>query len=390
MRAWVAILIMGMMLGSNLSEAIQPPPKQARAVIPVGRVSAAEAIQRIEAHMKTLDDKRTAMDALYNRSGAFQTITAAYQRNGANQWATDQYTGSAGDGLYLTWDVVSQFYSEHYNALKDSLWDIQHNNQKTVATEKLTYLDQGMAAWLSKEKEVQVRMQHITDNKGKIGAASGRAHELWDRRNDSTFAHQQYEDANAQYYHLGSIDDILVKAVREIGYKTRLFSATTQPAAFYENYMRTSDHLPVKADFQAAPTHQVSDLSGDWQGWGTVKIDKNKGTYTDTFGGNPGWLELTPTALRQYRGRWGEPGRSGTMEVTVNEAGTQARVQWKADPNSQVGPIDGGVSTWQRRQPETAHSQPKECSFQPVPNRNKPTLQSYAPFKNAHWQLGGD
>lgn len=179
--------------------------------------------------MQTIADRQAAMTALYDYKPSIKTMTDAFLRNGASPWATEYAPNAGQNGLYLTWDTVQQFYGAHYDALKGSLWDIQMKQVPTVAKADLTYLDNGMRAWLSKEKEVQVRMQHFTDTKGKVGAALGKSHELWEHRNDSDYAHALYEEADAQYYHLQDIVGVLNTAVREIGYKTRLFSAITVP-----------------------------------------------------------------------------------------------------------------------------------------------------------------
>ncbi|HEY9685371.1 MAG TPA: hypothetical protein V6C52_00190 [Coleofasciculaceae cyanobacterium] len=196
--------------------------------IPTDSVSATEAVKQIEAHMKTIAERKLAMSALYDYKPSVATMSEAFKRNGANQWSIDQYAANAGqNGLYLTWDVVARFYDAHYEALRQSQWDIQMKKMATVKKADLAYLDQGMAAWTSKEKEVQVRMQHYTDTKGKVGAAMGEAHENWRVGHDDPYLETRYQAANAQYHHLDDIAGTLNTAVRDIGYKTRLFSAIT-------------------------------------------------------------------------------------------------------------------------------------------------------------------
>jgi hypothetical protein len=214
---------------------IQPYPALAKPVskpavsqpnIPVGSVSATEALKRIEAHMNTIAKSKAAMMALYGYKPSIATMTEAFQRNGANQWAIDQYASTWGqNGLYLTWDVVANFYIAHYEALQQSAESIQTKKSPSVPKEDLSYLDQGMSAWVFKEKEVQARYRDYLDTKGKSGAAIGLSHELWAHKNESAAAEARYNEADGRYYHHTRIASSLDKALREIGYKTRLFSA---------------------------------------------------------------------------------------------------------------------------------------------------------------------
>lgn len=198
----------------------------AQAKIPPDSVSAAEALKRIETHMKTIADRKAGMSTQYDYYTATATMTEAFRRNGANQWVIDQYAGSWGqNGLYLTWDVVQQFYGAHYDALKDSAGNIKMKHLATVKKSDLAYLDQGMTAWNSKEKEVQVRMQHILDTKGKMGAEAGISHDNWRAAHDDPYMEALHQKAEAQYHHLKGIVGTLDSAVRNIGYKTRLFSS---------------------------------------------------------------------------------------------------------------------------------------------------------------------
>lgn len=81
-----------------------------------------------------------------------------------------------------------------------------------------------------------------------------------------------------------------------------------------------------------------------------IHILGKRGTYTDTYGKKPGWLKFDRVGGRKYSGTWGESGRSGTMQFEVNAEGSQARVNWKTDPSSAVGPILSGQDTWNRLQ----------------------------------------
>ena len=205
--------------------------KTAKLKLSAGMISAQDALNRIAVHMQTIQDRKTAMSDLYDYHPSVQTMTDAYRRNGANQWAIDRYAANAGqNGLYLTWDVVGRFYDAHLQALKDSAWEIKITKRMAPVPENLiTYLDRGMAAWAAKEKEVAVRFQQYTERKAIAGSILGQENDLRPYKNNDPQAQARYENLESQSTQLNTIIPFLDNGLREIGYKTRLFSAINAP-----------------------------------------------------------------------------------------------------------------------------------------------------------------
>lgn len=99
------------------------------------------------------------------------------------------------------------------------------------------------------------------------------------------------------------------------------------------------------------------DLSGKWSGfeagsdWGWVTIQGNRGTYTDTYGPEPGKLEFRRTGRNAYSGTWGESDkRHGTMSFIVSADGNKITGTYKADKDCTIDPeYNKGVILWVRQ-----------------------------------------
>jgi len=87
------------------------------------------------------------------------------------------------------------------------------------------------------------------------------------------------------------------------------------------------------------------DIAGEWQGeeWGRVTLkatgeDEYVGTYTDTFGQQPGQIRLKWSRVeRRYNGTWKESdARLG--EISVRLVGEEVRGAWTADAKSKINP----------------------------------------------------
>lgn len=93
-------------------------------------------------------------------------------------------------------------------------------------------------------------------------------------------------------------------------------------------------------------------LDGRWDGgadWGEVIINDLQGTYSDTFGSDPGHIQLTAVTDTEFTATWNEQGtaRFGTMELTLESNDTVSGT-WTADPASTISGSSGGLLLWER------------------------------------------
>jgi hypothetical protein len=93
-------------------------------------------------------------------------------------------------------------------------------------------------------------------------------------------------------------------------------------------------------------------LDGRWDGgadWGEVIINDLEGTYSDTFGADPGEIQLTAVSDTEFIGTWNEQGtaRFGTLELTL-ESNNKVSGTWTADPASTISGSSGGLLLWER------------------------------------------
>ena len=87
------------------------------------------------------------------------------------------------------------------------------------------------------------------------------------------------------------------------------------------------------------------DIAGDWQGeeWGRVVLKATgegdyAGTYTDTFGQQPGEIRLRWSRIeRRFNGTWRE-GDDRVGEISVRLVGNEVRGAWTSDPKSKINP----------------------------------------------------
>lgn len=100
----------------------------------------------------------------------------------------------------------------------------------------------------------------------------------------------------------------------------------------------------------AAPASASTPIDGKWVGnWGDVQIDGETGTYSQTFSGGVGNMNLRHTSDGSYEGTWGESdARHGTMTIELGSDGRSITGQWAPDPDVTVGTKEGGTIEWTR------------------------------------------
>jgi hypothetical protein len=92
-------------------------------------------------------------------------------------------------------------------------------------------------------------------------------------------------------------------------------------------------------------------LDGRWDGgsdWGDVIINGLEGTYSDTFGADPGDIRLTKVSDTEYTGTWAEgTDRFGELRLELQSSGVVVG-EWTADPDSAISGSSGGLLRWER------------------------------------------
>lgn len=246
-RTFLTLVLAGLLglgfMGVNGPAQAAPKTKQIQgkatktATAPAGMVTAAEALKRIRTHMATITQHKDAMAAKVEYKPSIETMTEAFRRNGASQWATEMYASTWGQNyLYLAWDDAKPFYTAHYNALQESERDITNKKKPFVRQADLAYLDQGMSAWKSQEEQLQKQFAQGADLRGKQARLLGERQVVFQRKfqtaDEATrkMLERQYEQLSKQAdQYLNQAGDIYYKQIRQIGWKTRLFSAITSP-----------------------------------------------------------------------------------------------------------------------------------------------------------------
>ncbi len=92
-------------------------------------------------------------------------------------------------------------------------------------------------------------------------------------------------------------------------------------------------------------TAEPTDISGEWtgEGWDRVTLKltgtaEYEGTYTDTFGKQPGKIELKWSRIeRRYNGTWSED-KERFGKISVREAGGEIRGAWTTSRDANVNP----------------------------------------------------
>jgi hypothetical protein len=192
------------------------------------------------------------------------------------------------------------------------------------------------------------------DKSGKqLGAPSN--HEFWDFDVPKGATKEVVRGASKDSFPAGT--EVIEVGVTAVGFKNGVKAADLSFAPDKRpmggGAPAAAAAAPAAADgaaTSAAPAGAAdyTDLTGAWiSDWGGVKIDGNKGSYTDTYGTGPGRLEFTKTGDHAYACNWGESKkRHGTMNVTLSKDGRKLTGKWFVDGDSTIGKKGGGPINW--------------------------------------------
>jgi len=116
------------------------------------------------------------------------------------------------------------------------------------------------------------------------------------------------------------------------------------------------------------------DLSDKWSGiesgWGWVTIHGNSGTYTGTYGPEPGKFIFERIGDNEYSGTWGESDkRHGTLSFTISEDGKKIIGTYIADEDCEIDPGSKGSILWIHEWNPRVYN--IEYSFEMFPEPNK-------------------
>ncbi len=110
--------------------------------------------------------------------------------------------------------------------------------------------------------------------------------------------------------------------------------------------------LWVKRPASSTSAKPPPELTGSWSGgdWGSVVFDGKDGTYTSTYGPEPGEIALVRVDDLRFTGTWGEPDgrRRGTLELALMEDGQKLVGTWTADGDCEIQGASSGTISWGR------------------------------------------
>lgn len=92
-------------------------------------------------------------------------------------------------------------------------------------------------------------------------------------------------------------------------------------------------------------------LAGSWYSndWGTVVFVGSHGTYTATYSGVPGTIEVSAISPSYYEGTWAESDeRFGSLMMTASPDGKQLNGTYMPDPKCTIGEMASGAFTLKR------------------------------------------
>ena len=382
-RPAMVALMMTALLGSALvatTVSVEAAPKkptvQASASVS-GRVSRKQALATVAGYRAMVNNRLKAMTALYDYHPSMTTLGNAFDRGGVNTTIKERYLSAwAQNGLYLTWDVVKAFYIYHLQQLDKTAETLA--SKPSVTQADMAYLSEGMKAWETTEREVARRFNDkVTIDVRE--AALLQAIEGVQRERDQVnkelmaFPGSQYIQAKAQRApQLASIDQReanlknensqwgeRAKAtdswLRDVGYKTRLFTALYAPTTRIVVARAIPSPMPttyIGMNTEPRPmtlvsTNRLSETASAspatirnrttvWDtNWGqmtlTVKGNKVTGFYPHDKGKITGVLSPDGRTISAW---WSEypsykgPNDAGKAVFNINPQATQLSGQW--------------------------------------------------------------
>lgn len=197
-----------------------------------------EAEPRIQQLIQQLEERRSAMDALYGYKAAPQTLAQAFSKGNVG-WA-QRYSGSWGGWLYLDWTKVRDgFYNPHIGYLKTSLHELRMKG--AISASDLDYLERGVSAWLAEEKRISRVFADYTQTMVNEGQILDRIHQA----GNDVKAKKQFQGPR------NALDNVQknMKTTLAAYRKKRLFSAITAQE-------RIAVEAPAEAEAQKPENRQ--------------------------------------------------------------------------------------------------------------------------------------
>lgn len=227
-----------------------------------GTVSATEALKRISAHQKAINERLSDMTGKYDKN-VVNTLTEMFKKSSVHQSAMGYASSWAGNGVYLPWvNDVRPFYDSHMAALTASAEPLKEGKAKIMKKSDLAYLDNGMSQWKDREKKLASLMYDYTYHLSKKAFFLGEGLKYsgdnrYYSRNTPEFRKQYEPSVVVAKEMAGNAEDVVQESLnklKEAG-KVRLFSAVTSKERI--NLERGEEECQWKAVFN--PRQDIPD-----------------------------------------------------------------------------------------------------------------------------------
>lgn len=128
-----------------------PTKTQTETGVPVGMVSAQEALRQIRAHEETIETRLKHLTQVYDKN-ASDTLKEVFIQKEVHPIAWDLISPWSGNGVYLLWvDGLRGYYTYHLDALRESARPLAIMGEPFMKASDLEYLDRGMQVWQQRE-----------------------------------------------------------------------------------------------------------------------------------------------------------------------------------------------------------------------------------------------
>lgn len=121
------------------------------------RVALAQARERINSHIASIEERKKSMTETYYYTGAAKTLENAFKESGITA-SMDNADSWGKMGIGLTWSqTAKQFYDYHLDILNQLLRVIERRGYATQS--EMAYLDSGMQSWDESDRSLEKQFQ---------------------------------------------------------------------------------------------------------------------------------------------------------------------------------------------------------------------------------------
>lgn len=196
-----------------------------KTAVPAGMIPASEAVKRINAHIKTIEDLKAALRKDYNFSTFDNRFVWELKRRNVPLKQLNADWGA--NSLGLTIGTGAEFYDHHREALIQSRYPVMFGGKPYMSQADLDYLDRGMQALQTAHETMQFAVDKMVEH------AADKAYFLHESNKAAMSGNNAYWESQKAMWRkkadlAGKIWSDRAKNIREFRNK-RVFSAVTAP-----------------------------------------------------------------------------------------------------------------------------------------------------------------